>query len=274
MIVGGSKDYYGAPAISAKAAIATGADLTYIYTPQNAALAIKSISEDFIVQEAKGDYLSLDDLEDILELASKVDAVLLGPGSSQNDETGKLFNVLAMKIDKPLVLDADALKLVDLSLVSKKEDLIVTPHLSEFKSFFKNVSKDDLNNLEKFVKLEDKENLDFRKVNDKIDAIHKITKSIEGSVILKGKYDFIFNGNRLKINRTGNPGMTVGGTGDALAGICLSLLSQGLNSFDAALLAPYLNGKAGDLAYEAQGYGFGAQDLTQYLGAVMNGLIE
>jgi NAD(P)H-hydrate epimerase len=40
------------------------------------------------------------------------------------------------------------------------------------------------------------------------------------------------------------------------------------------MLAPYLNGKAGDLAYEAQGYGFGAQDLTQYLGAVMNGLIE
>ena len=150
LIVGGSKDYYGAPAISAKAAIATGADLTYICTPQNAALAIKAISEDFIVKEAKGDCLSLDDLEDILELASKADAVLLGPGSSQNEETGKLFNVLAMKIDKPLVLDADALKLVDLSLVSKKEDLIVTPHLSEFKSFFKNASKEDLNNLEKF----------------------------------------------------------------------------------------------------------------------------
>ena len=78
--------------------------------------------------------------------------------------------------------------------------------------------------------------MDFIKVNDKIDALHKITKSINGSVILKGKYDFIFNGNRLKINRTGNPGMTVGGTGDALAGICLSLLSQGLNSFDAAML--------------------------------------
>lgn len=274
LIVGGSKDYYGAPAISAKAAIATGVDLTYIYTPKNVALAIKSFSEDFIVQESKGDYLSLEDLDDILELASKVDAVLLGPGSSQMEETGKLFNVLAMKIDKPLVLDADALKMVDLSLVSKKEDLIITPHLSEFKSFFKNVSKEDMDQFEKFVKLDDKENLDFRKVNDKIDSIHRITKNIEGSVILKGKYDFIFNGNRLKINRTGNPGMTVGGTGDALAGICLSLLSQGLNSFDAALLAPYLNGKAGDLAYEAQGYGFGAQDLTQYLGAVMSDLID
>ena len=274
LIVGGSKDYYGAPAISAKAAIATGVDLTYIYTPKNAAIPIKSFSEDFIVKEAKGDYLSLEDLEDILDLASKVDAVLLGPGSSQDEGTAKLFNVLAMKIDKPLVLDADALKLVDLSIVSKKEDLIITPHLSEFKSFFKNISKEDMSNLETCVKLSDKDNLDFRKVNDKIDSIHKITKNIEGSVILKGKYDFIFNGNRLKINRTGNPGMTVGGTGDALAGICLSLLSQGLNSFDAAMLAPYLNGKAGDLAYEAQGYGFGAQELTQYLGAVMSGLIE
>lgn len=274
LIVGGSKDYYGAPAISAKAAIATGVDLTYIYTPRNAAIPIKSFSEDFIVKEAKGDYLSLEDLEDILDMASKVDAVLLGPGSSQEEETAKLFNVLAMKIDKPLVLDADALKLVDLSIVSKREDLIITPHLSEFKSFFKNIPKEDMGKLEKAVKMDDKDNLDFVKVNNKIDSLHKITKNINGSVILKGKYDFIFNGNRLKINRTGNPGMTVGGTGDALAGICLSLLSQGLNSFDAALLAPYLNGKAGDLAYEAQGYGFGAQDLTQYLGAVMSDLIE
>ena len=274
LIVGGSLDYYGAPAISAKAAIATGVDLTYIYAPKDAATAIKSLSEDFIVKKAKGDYLSLEDLDDILELVSKVDAVLLGPGSSQMEETGKLFNVLAMKIDKPLVLDADALKLVDLSLVSKKEDLIITPHFSEFKSFFKDISKKDMGNLERAVKLSDKDYLDFKKVNEKIDAIHKITKEINGSVILKGKYDFIFNGNRLKINRTGNPGMTVGGTGDALAGICLSLLSQGLNSFDAALLAPYLNGKAGDLAFEAQGYGFGAQDLTQYLGAVMSGLID
>ena len=113
--------------------------------------------------------MSLEDLDEILELASKVDAVLLGPGSSQNEETGKLFNVLAVKIDKPLVLDADALKLVDMSLVSKKDDLIITPHLSEFKSFFKNASKEDLDNFERVVKLDDKDNLDFRKVNDKID---------------------------------------------------------------------------------------------------------
>ena len=208
-----------------------------------------------------------------MELSSKVDAVLLGPGSSQKEETGKLFNVLVMKIDKPLVLDADALKLVDLSLISKKEDLIVTPHLSEFKSFFKDVSKEDMNNLEKFVKLEGNDNLDFRKVNDKIDAIHKITRNIEGSLILKGKYDFIFKGNRVKINRTGNPGMTVGGTGDALSGIATGLLSQNLNAFDSAALAAFINGLAGDEAFKEKGNGFSATDLVSYIGSVIkNGL--
>ncbi|MBR5503887.1 MAG: NAD(P)H-hydrate dehydratase [Methanobrevibacter sp.] len=275
LIVGGSKDFYGAPAISGKAAIATGADLVYIYTPKPAALAIKSFSEDFIVKESEGDYLSMDDLDDILEMASKVDAVLLGPGSSQEEDTLKLFNVLSMKLDKPLVLDADALKLVDFSLINKKEDIIITPHYFEFKTFFKDqIPKDIESNLDNIVKLDDKQSTDFVKVNDKIDSLQSITRSFEGSVILKGQYDFIFNKNKLKINRTGNPGMTVGGTGDALAGIAVSLLSQGLDSWTSAILAPYLNGKAGDLAMESQGYGFGAQDLTQYLGAVMANLID
>ena len=275
LVVGGSLDYYGAPAISAKAAIASGTDLVYIYTPKSASIPIKSLSEDFIVKEAKGDYLSLDDLEDILDLASKVDAVLLGPGASQKEATAKLFNVLSMKLDKPLVLDADALKLVDFSLISKKEDIIITPHYFEFKSFFKDqIPKDIANQLDNIIDLADKNNDDFVKVNNKIDALQTITKSFEGSVILKGQYDFIFNKNKLKINRTGNPGMTAGGTGDALAGIAVSLFSQGLDSWTSAILAPYLNGKAGDLAMEAQGYGFGAQDLTQYLGVVMANLID
>ena len=275
LIVGGSLDYYGAPAISAKASIATGADLVYIYTPKPASIPIKSLSEDFIVKEAKGDYLSLDDLDNILDLASKVDAVLLGPGAAQKEETAKLFNVLSMKLDNPLVLDADALKLVDFSLISKREDVIITPHYFEFKSFFKDqIPKDIAYQLDNIIGLADKNHDDFVKVNDKIDALQSITKSFNGSVILKGQYDFIFNGNKLKINRTGNPGMTAGGTGDALAGIAVSLFSQGLDAWTSAILAPYLNGKAGDLAMESQGYGFGAQDLTQYLGAVMANLID
>ena len=271
LIVGGSKDFYGAPAIAGKAAIATGADLIHVYAPKSAALAIKSISEDFIVEEAKGDYLSMDDLDEIMELAEKSDAVLLGPGS-RSEDTAKLFNTLAFKLDKPLVIDADALKLIDFKLISAKEDLIITPHLFEFKTFFKDVIDERGIDLDKAVELSSKDNSNFKKVNEKIEALRSITKSIKGSVILKGQYDYIFNQGKVKINRTGNAGMTAGGTGDALAGICLSLLSQGLGSFDAAVLAPYFNGKAGDLAKEEKGYGFGAEDLTHYLAVFMKDL--
>ena len=63
--------------------------------------------------------------------------------------------------------------------------------------------------------------------------------------------------------------MTVGGTGDALSGLATSLLSQGLDTFNAAALAIYINGRAGDVAMNKQGYGFSATDLIGYIGAIM-----
>ena len=264
LIVGGSADYSGAPAIAGMAAIGAGADLVYVASPEKSAEAIKSTSPDLIVKSLEGDKLSLSHLDEILKISDNVDAVLMGPGAGIDDETSKLFNVLASKIKKPIVMDADSLKQVELSLIKNREDIILTPHIFEFKSFF---------NVENELKL-DIDSYDFKKVDENITQFQQIARRIKGTVIVKGQYDLILQGTKFRINKSGNPGMTVGGTGDALAGICLSLLSQGLDSFDAALLAPYLNGKAGDLAYEAQGYGFGAQDLTQYLGAVMNGLIE
>ncbi|AGN17465.1 bifunctional ADP-dependent NAD(P)H-hydrate dehydratase/NAD(P)H-hydrate epimerase [Methanobrevibacter sp. AbM4] len=272
LIVGGSKDYSGAPAIAGMSAISSGADLVYVACPESASLAIKSMSPNLIVKGLNGDYLNLDNLDSILELSDEVDSVLLGPGATINDETGKLFNVLVHKIKKPIVLDADALKLVDLSLIKNREDLIVTPHLFEFKSFFKSaieqssISGDNIKPLT--------EPLDYDLINEQIETLQSIAKNIKGTVVLKGKYDLIMQGNRFKINKTGNPGMTVGGTGDALSGISTSLLAQGLNSFDAGSLAVYLNGRAGDLAMNKQGYGFSATDIIQYLGALMANIIK
>lgn len=267
LVVGGSEDYYGAPAIASKAAIATGVDLTYIYTSKKQVDAIKSLSEDFIVFESKQDNLSLEDSEDILELAEKVDAVLLGPGAGKDDETSKLFNVLAMKIKKPLVLDADALKLIKLSLIAKKDNIVLTPHVAEFKSFFSEIIRENAINLDR-----DYDNLNFRDVNEKITNLQTITRSINGTIILKGEFDYIFSGTKVKINRYGNAGMTCGGSGDALAGIVASLLSQGLSPFDASILATFFNGNAGDLAMGELGYGYGAEDLINYLGTFMKDL--
>ena len=268
LVVGGSEDYYGAPAIASKAAIATGVDLTYIYTSKLQSNAIKSLSEDFIVFESNGDNLSIEDSEDILNLVDKVDAVLLGPGAGCDENTMKLFNVLAMKINKPLVLDADALKIVKRSLIAKKDNVVITPHLAEFKTFFSDIIREQSIDLDK--KYND---LDFNDVDKKVTNLQKITRSINGSVILKGENDYIFNGTKFKINRSGNPGMTCGGSGDALAGIVVSLLAQGLNPFNSAILATFFNGTAGDLAMEDLGYGYGCEDLIKYLSVLMQDLI-
>ncbi|WP_263641027.1 ADP-dependent NAD(P)H-hydrate dehydratase [Methanobrevibacter arboriphilus] len=182
----------------------------------------------------------------------------------------KLENYLIFwlkKIDIPIVLDADALKLVNPLLIKDKDNLIVTPHLNELKIFF-NDSIDDLNNLSNVSNFDK----DFDKFNEKISVLQGITRNINGTLVLKGKYDLIFNGISFRINRTGNSGMTVGGTGDSLAGIATSLLSQGLNSYDAGALATYLNGKAGDFAKEQYGNGFLASHLSEFLGILMENI--
>lgn len=263
LVIGGSKGYSGAPAIAGMAAIGAGADLVYVASPQNAAEAIKSTSPDLIVKSLEGDKLSLKHSDEILSLVDNVDSVLIGPGAGIDEDTSKLFNILVTKIKKPIVLDADALKQVELSLIKNREDIILTPHIFEFKSFFK---------VENDLKL-DIDSYDFSKVDENIAEFQKIIRQIKGTVVVKGKYDLILSGNKFKINKSGNAGMTVGGTGDALAGISASLLSQGLSSFDSASLATFINGLAGDEAYNIKGNGFSATDLVSYIGSVIkNGL--
>ena len=263
LIIGGSADYSGAPAIAGMAAIGAGTDLVYVASPQKAADAIKSTSPDLIVKSLNGDKLSLEHADDILQLSEKVDAVLIGPGACIDDDTSKLFNVLVAKIKKPVVLDADALKQVESSLIKNREDIILTPHIFEFKSFF-NVGGD--------LRL-DIDSYDFRKVDDNITEFQQITRQIKGTVIVKGQHDLILSGTKFRINKSGNSGMTVGGTGDALAGITASLLSNGLNAFDSACLGVFINGLAGDEAFKKKGNGFSATDLVSYIGSVIkNGL--
>ena len=259
LIIGGNKDYSGAPAIAGMAAIGAGADLVYVASPEKAAEAIKSTSPDLIVKSLEGDRLSLNHADELLELSENVDAVLIGPGAGIDEDTSKLFNVLAAKIKKPVVLDADALKQVELKLIKNRDDVILTPHIFEFKSFF-DVQND--------LKL-DIDSYDFKKVDENITQFQEISRQIKGCVVVKGQYDLILSGTRFRINKSGNPGMTVGGTGDALAGIVTGLLTQGLDAFDSACLGVFINGLAGDRAYDEKGNGFSATDLVSYIGSVI-----
>ncbi len=270
LIIGGSKEYSGAPGLAGISAISSGVDLVHVTTPESAATPIKSYSPDLIVHSLKGDYLNLNNQEEILNLVEDVDAVLIGPGASQNDETKKLFNILVHKIKKPIVLDADALKLVNRKLISKRKDIILTPHNNEFKQFYQDIIYEEGLTFDDVSMKFD--NLNYKTVNDKLTFFQSVTNSIEGVTVVKGESDFIFQGSKIKINTSGNPGMTVGGTGDCLAGLTSGLLAQGLNVFDSASLATFLNGKAGDLAMDKYGYGFAASDLSEFIGKLMDGI--
>lgn len=255
LIVGGSKEYSGAPAMAGMSALSAGADLVTIICPESAASSIKSYSPDLIVKGLSGDYINPDMIEIILKHSQNVDCVLVGCGAGEESTTREALNILVEKligINKSLVMDADALKLVDKDLVENYEDLVITPHMGEFKSFFKEESP---------VILFD--------IKEKISAFHSLSQQIKGTVLLKGKYDFMFNGEKFRLNKTGSPGMTVGGTGDCLAGLVAALLSQGHSTWDSACLGAFINGRAGELAEKRFGYNFTASKMIEFLSEAM-----
>jgi ADP-dependent NAD(P)H-hydrate dehydratase / NAD(P)H-hydrate epimerase len=95
--------------------------------------------------------------------------------------------------------------------------------------------------------------------------VQEAAGSSGSTVLLKGAVDIISNGRKVRLNSTGNPGMTVGGTGDCLAGLVAGLMAQGHDGFEAAFLGAFLNGRAGDLAAEFYGYNFTATDLLKFV---------
>jgi NAD(P)H-hydrate epimerase len=78
---------------------------------------------------------------------------------------------------------------------------------------------------------------------------------------------------RVKLNKTGNPGMTVGGTGDILAGLCAGFLAQSKNLFDSAYNAALINGKVGDSLFRKKGYGFTASDFISLIPEIIDKMI-
>ncbi len=91
----------------------------------------------------------------------------------------------------------------------------------------------------------------------------------EVTVLLKGAVDIISDGLDVCANRTGNAGMTVGGTGDVLAGLTGALFARCDSALEAAVSGAFINGAAGDLAFKEFGYGLLATDVIDYIPTVM-----
>ena len=108
---------------------------------------------------------------------------------------------------------------------------------------------------------------------DKLEERKKIVQELASewgvTILLKGKIDIISNGKITKLNATGHPGMTVGGTGDVLTGIIASLFANLEDSFVSACLAAYISGRAGELASKEYGDGLMASDIPHYINKVI-----
>lgn len=246
LVLGGSENYSGAPALASMSALRSGVDTAMIACPAIVSSSIRSYSPDLIVKSLSKKYIRFEDSSDILEMSDDVDSIVIGCGIGINNETGLVLNEMIEKIQKPIVLDADALKIVDKNvIIDSDRKIVLTPHKAEFKAFFDvNIPK----------------NLD-----DKIQIVKDIASEFGCTVLLKGVIDIVSDGNRIKLNSTGNPGMSIGGTGDVLAGLVGGLIARGHDTFEAAFLGSYINGAAGDFAMESYGYNFLASDVVNQI---------
>jgi len=248
VIAGGP--YTGAPALVGFGALGVGADLIHIATPALAAPVVAGYSPSLIVHPLVGHRLLREDTRLILELAARADVVAIGPGLGDAEGTLEAVKDVICNLTLPLVIDADAIKAVGSdpkALAGKKA--VITPHSREFKTLTGKTLADT--------------------PEERASAVRDAAKSLGVTILLKGPVDIVSDGDRVKYNYTGNPGMTVGGTGDVLCGIVAGLISKGMGPLDASRLAAFINGRAGDLAFAVKSYGLTAVDVADNLGRVL-----
>jgi len=249
LVIGGSRKYSGSPAFAALSAYRSGVDLVTVVAPRRAADIIASFSPVLITYPLEGDFLNKSHLKDIFLLAEDANAVAIGGGLERNIETLKVVEEIIGDLTIPCVIDADAIHAVGGNKKVLRKNFIITPHSHEFYVLTGIKPKQDVKGRVKLVK----------KTASKLGCI----------IALKGHVDVISDGKQVGINKTGNPFMTVGGTGDTLTGICRALLARGVNPFEAASAACYINGSAGDLAAKKFKEGLMASDLIDEISRVI-----
>ncbi len=245
LVIGGGP-YTGAPALTAMAALRAGADVVTVATPKSASSIIASFSPNLIVRELSADHLRLDDLEILKDLIARHDVVVMGMGLGRDPETQEALAEI-IPLCKKTVIDADALQ-PDLPLKG-----LVTPHVGEFKR----ISGIALSGA------------GFR---ERIDPLKNYAQKKGVVVLLKGKIgpvsNLITDGEIVRANTNGNPGMTVGGTGDVLAGVAAAFYAR-TSALPAATAAAFVNGRAGDLVYVEKDFGMVATDVIEKIPEAM-----
>ena len=247
LLLCGSKGYTGAAALACMGALRTGAGLVYLGVPECIyQIEATKLTEPIIIPLPCDGKMLLDSaFNEIEKLLPNMDAVLMGPGMGCSAGTESVVCAVAEQFSGPLVLDADGINVMNVHkdiLRRRTGGTVLTPHQGEFLRFGGFVD------------------------NGRIEGAKALACQTGSIVLLKGHNSVITDGEQVYINKTGNPGMATGGSGDVLAGIVVSLVGQHLNPLEAAACGAWLHGKAGDLCAESLGqYGMLPTDMLQVL---------
>lgn len=230
LVVGGNDGMIGAPVLAGTAALRMGAGLVQLAVPRAILSACLTITPELIglgLGKAAGK-------DALLEAGEKADAVVIGPGLGRTPEAeGRLVRLL--RLDKPMVVDADGLNV--LAGMRKwpawfKAKAVLTPHPGEMKRLGKLIGRTD-------VPAEEE---------GRIEIASAAAGAFGQVVVLKGERTVVADGKRVYVNNSGNSALAKAGTGDVLSGMLGTLLGQGMERFEAACVAVYLHGRAGEIA--------------------------
>ena len=252
LIVAGSRGMAGASVLSGKAALRSGAGLVTVHGCTSNRTIIQTAVPEIIFQTDQFDDFISD--VNVLEIYN---SVAVGPGIGTKTETADMLRKLLGQLNKPCVLDADALNIISiekdlLQLIPKNS--LLTPHPKEFERLFGKCNS----SYERMMKAQE------------------AARQYEIIIVLKGANTLIaMPDGKLHFNSTGNPGMATGGSGDVLTGILVGLLAQAYTSEETALLGVFIHGKAGDLALENESEeSLIAEDIISHLGKAFKSLIN
>ena len=250
LLLCGSRGYTGAAALAAMGALRSGAGLVYLGVPESIyAIEAVKLTEPIVFplfeQEGK---LSKSAIPEILHRLETMDAVLIGPGLGQSAGTLAVTKAVLENAKCPVVVDADGINVLSAHMDILRErhaPTILTPHAGEFARL-------------------------GGKGLDRHSEAKAFAMAYGCILLLKGHETVITDGEECYVNHTGNPGMAVGGSGDVLAGIIVSLLGQNISPLEAAACGAWLHGAAGDIcAKEIGQYGMLPMDMVEVLPRLM-----
>jgi NAD(P)H-hydrate epimerase len=252
LIIGGSDVFSGAPALTGMAALRTGADLVSILAPEPVVSSIRSYSPNLMVSSLGTRILTHDSKDAILKAAKGQDAIAIGPGLGLDTETGASVRAIVVELiekKKSMVIDADGLKaLAGSGLTLEPTNVVLTPHWGELEILLE----------EKLGKSKDPDN--------RLECAMRAATKFNSIVLLKGAVDIVAHPDgRYKLNRTGVPAMSAGGTGDVLTGIIAALIVRGRDAFATAAASAFISGRAGEAAFKEKGDHIVATDCIEQI---------